>query len=881
VNEHKGIRTQKYAAALYLRDRVKFRLGLSVAPGSVVELRGGPFGAGWVGTIGEATQIVARRRSPQVTHDGYHLYHAGDLGVLARGWTGSGFGWKPVRTFIRHACDRPVRSLRVAGDTLTLTDDHSVFLARDDGSLEEVHSECVRRGDVLPVDTGRGWEGAEEVPVDVVRLASSFSKAQVIVDLSGTTRKALSVTPQQWQNFRKEAKFGPRLPVGLYLRHQRALPPPTGLYFSGCPRAQRIVPAIRLSEWAYMLGFFLGDGWLDAGSLNRVAFAVDPPRVDSFMEHLRGLHGVELHPTKAKAKGNSFEVRVSHTLFAHVLREAMGIKRCYAKEVPGEWIASWPRAARLELLRGIVDSDGHVGGKHDRRYVVSSSRRLARSLLSLLRSLGIVGSISKRRRRRGGKVRGRQIQERRPSYTVHWSKYAEAGDNGGHRGLRRRIQASAGRFHEGPVREVIPDVKRPLYVYDLEVDGHPSFVANGVLVHNTATPVFNYGNEIRAVLNALKEDAVGSDGEFSREWCKGHTGKKALVEDPRALGLHLRDVGLMVRHTRAEVGRELPKLSRFVHPVETEDDEIKREHGALTLLAEQLLDDGNPIDKMQVASEIDWRLRQATGVDKVPIVAEMAEIILASEQKLLIFGWHKKVYRLLSAKLAHFHPVFYTGDQTPTQKAAALKAFIHGPARILVMSLRAGEGVDGLQAVCSTALFAELDWSPKVMDQDIGRLHRDEQTKPVFAHIPLAASGSDPVMADTLGIKGEQSEGIINPNRPVAEQLGSIDPERMKKLAAAYLAQKDPERLAALRKREAEREAAKLSEKEQKRLAREALRGGTPVAPTGVAAPTAPPPEAPAAAPPPTAPPAVPASVTLAPSGGRRARKRVWQTGGC
>lgn len=50
-------------------------------------------------------------------------------------------------------------------------------------------------------------------------------------------------------------------------------------------------------------------------------------------------------------------------------------------------------------------------------------------------------------------------------------------------------------------------------------------------------------------------------------------------------------------------------------------------------------------------------------------------------------------------------------------------------------------------------MFGELDWSPGVHDQCIGRLDRDGQIKQISAYYLLADSGSDPIISDVLGIK--------------------------------------------------------------------------------------------------------------------------------
>jgi SNF2 family DNA or RNA helicase len=104
------------------------------------------------------------------------------------------------------------------------------------------------------------------------------------------------------------------------------------------------------------------------------------------------------------------------------------------------------------------------------------------------------------------------------------------------------------------------------------------------------------------------------------------------------------------------------------------------------------------------------------------------------------------------------------------------------------MSLRAGAGLDGLQSACRTVVFGELDWSPGVHEQCIGRVARDGQKDPVAAYFLIAEMGSDPVIADVLGVKTAQIEGIRDPDAALVEQ--QIDPDKVKRLAEAFLEQR-------------------------------------------------------------------------------------------
>jgi len=71
-------------------------------------------------------------------------------------------------------------------------------------------------------------------------------------------------------------------------------------------------------------------------------------------------------------------------------------------------------------------------------------------------------------------------------------------------------------------------------------------------------------------------------------------------------------------------------------------------------------------------------------------------------------------------------------------------------------------------------------------EQVIGRLHRDGADGPVTAYYLVAEDGSDPIVADVLGIKKEQVEGIRNPDAPLIERLDRGE-NNIRRLAESFL----------------------------------------------------------------------------------------------
>lgn len=304
----------------------------------------------------------------------------------------------------------------------------------------------------------------------------------------------------------------------------------------------------------------------------------------------------------------------------------------------------------------------------------------------------------------------------------------------------------------------------------------------------TATPIYNYGSEFYHVVNSLIPDALGGYDEFLREWCIGSPGEKPKLKDSEQFGNYLRREGIMLRRTRAEVGRELPELSKIPHEIESDSAALARITGDAVALAQVILAQNEAYrgQKMQAAGEFDQLVRQATGIAKAPYVAEFVRLLVESGQQVLLFGWHREVYGIWREKLADLNPVMYTGSESAKEKQAAKDAFIAGDSNVMLISLRAGAGIDGLQHACSTVVFGELDWSPGVHEQCIGRVHRDGQSEPVQAFFLISGEGSDPIVSDVLGVKREQIEGVRNPGDNLIERR-DLGENQLRQLAKQFL----------------------------------------------------------------------------------------------
>lgn len=299
----------------------------------------------------------------------------------------------------------------------------------------------------------------------------------------------------------------------------------------------------------------------------------------------------------------------------------------------------------------------------------------------------------------------------------------------------------------------------------------------------SATPIYNYGSEIWNIMQYLDDQALGSYYDFLREWCVDDR----RVKDPDALGSYLREQNLMLRRTKRDVGQQMPPINTIVEHIEADQKALK----SVEELAKQLAikaTSGDYFSRGQAGRELDLMMRHTTGVSKALGVARYIRILLENDIPVLLMGWHRDVYEIWLEELADLKPAMYTGSESEKQKNDSVQRFVSGETNLFIMSLRSGAGLDGLQFRCSTVVFGELDWSPKVHEQIIGRLHREGQQEQITAIYLNTNEGSDPPMVEVLGVKQFQSTGIIDPGKQLETKFS--DKSRIQVLAEQFLNKK-------------------------------------------------------------------------------------------
>lgn len=302
----------------------------------------------------------------------------------------------------------------------------------------------------------------------------------------------------------------------------------------------------------------------------------------------------------------------------------------------------------------------------------------------------------------------------------------------------------------------------------------------GLRIGLSATPIYGYGGEIFNILDIIEPGVLGTRDEFIREWCKFSDDSKLIIENPQALGAHLRDLNIMIR----EVGSG-PPPNRIVVDVPYDEEAAAADEQLARTLALKVLS-GSFTERGQAARELDMMARHTTGVAKARHVAAYVKILLEAKTPIILGGWHRDVYDIWLKELAPYKPMLYTGTESPAAKDRVKHAFMSGETDCIIMSLRSGAGLDGLQHRCATVVHGELDWSREVHKQLAGRLRPHARPDPITEIFIVADGGSDPVIASVQGLKASQARGIIDPKAAGLEQVHS-DESRIKALAKMYL----------------------------------------------------------------------------------------------
>lgn len=238
----------------------------------------------------------------------------------------------------------------------------------------------------------------------------------------------------------------------------------------------------------------------------------------------------------------------------------------------------------------------------------------------------------------------------------------------------------------------------------------------------SGTPFENTPAELFNVLEILRPDKYKNRMYFYERYCgpedSGFGVKYTKATLVNELNRNLQQ-DLMFRRKKENVLRELPPTQASVIPIKLEKHS---EYKAYKKDLEAQVKD--PSNKLIAANKFEKLLQKAYELKESDVFSFIDDELLKKD-KIVVFCWHTKTIQNLMDRYGE--KAVKIDGSTPANKRQGIKqAFVTDPKIKLFIGniISAGTGLDGLQKVCDTMVFAELTWKSTRIDQAIDRISR-------------------------------------------------------------------------------------------------------------------------------------------------------------
>jgi SWI/SNF-related matrix-associated actin-dependent regulator 1 of chromatin subfamily A len=280
----------------------------------------------------------------------------------------------------------------------------------------------------------------------------------------------------------------------------------------------------------------------------------------------------------------------------------------------------------------------------------------------------------------------------------------------------------------------------------------------------TGTPVLNGPVELYPLLHRICPDIAPSWAAYTQRYCPpvaryiGALNRSVLCYDQ---GQNLTELGqlmrerVLVRPDAAMCRLQLPTLIRDDYRLRIEDPS----GGIFT--AEELTavfsEEGAEAQERQ--DPMVAELRRLTGMAKAEAAIPWLSDLIEGGEVPIIWCWHQSVAEHIANAL---RLRFIHGGVPFDQRRESIRQFISGEAKGLVCTIgAAGQGLDGLQASGSLAIFMERSYVPADNEQAECRLYRAGQTRGVRVVVVCTSAVIDHAIANAISRKTRTIQEIL------------------------------------------------------------------------------------------------------------------------
>lgn len=314
------------------------------------------------------------------------------------------------------------------------------------------------------------------------------------------------------------------------------------------------------------------------------------------------------------------------------------------------------------------------------------------------------------------------------------------------------------------------DAKRTKAVYDTQF-GIIRGAKRAYLL--TGTPVRNRPKDFFIMLKVFAPHCIEpytSYEAYAQRYCGAYYDSYGALNDKGASNideLAEKIKPFMLRRTKDEVLKELPPLIEKTIPLE-----LTPEIEHVLNNEQELYENANEFSENSDLG-IQATTRRLLGLAKLPQVTDYLRNLLLTQQKVVVFAYHREVIDKIRKDLKGYGVRVVAGGLTPRLKQMEVDLFVSDPNSHIFVGqyTAAGFGVDGLQKVASHVVFAEIDWVPGNIDQARDRIRRIGQTNPVVAHYLVVPDTLEDNMLQSVIKKKKVIEKLISTNENIVSNM--------------------------------------------------------------------------------------------------------------
>lgn len=265
----------------------------------------------------------------------------------------------------------------------------------------------------------------------------------------------------------------------------------------------------------------------------------------------------------------------------------------------------------------------------------------------------------------------------------------------------------------------------------------------------SGTPLPNKPKEFYALMRHTSWDLI----DFTSEEDFGF-----MCLRPHEIQARVRS-SFMVRRLKREVLTQLPPVWYDVAFVGNNENIVK------AVEAEKMLN-LNVEDIETTFQSEDWgaisTARRMMGEAMAPEVVAHVKGLLEQIPKVVVFAHHREVLNYLAEHLSGGRQI--NGSTTPRRRQELIDEFQRDPDfRVLPGQIQSmGEGVDGLQNVCSWSVNAEPSWVPGENEQASARLDRMGQKEPVMSQLMVAENSLSATILQRSVAKLQNTHAVLD-----------------------------------------------------------------------------------------------------------------------